>query len=39
MTHFAIDPAQNEVSREVRTTVRIPGHDAGRLFQGWGPKV
>jgi hypothetical protein len=38
MTYFAVDPTQNEVSRELRTTVRLPGHAASRLFQGWGPK-
>lgn len=37
MTYFATDPAQNETSRELRTTVRLPAQ-AGRIFQGWGPK-
>lgn len=38
MTYLAADPTQNEASRELRTTVRIPAQTAGRIFQGWGPK-
>ncbi len=38
MTYFVNDPAQNETSRELRTTVRLPAPAAGRIFQGWGPK-
>ena len=38
MTYFAADPSQNERSRELRTTVRLPGQMESRLFEGWGPK-
>lgn len=38
MTYTAITPIENETSRELRTTVRLPGQTDSRVFQGWGPK-
>jgi hypothetical protein len=38
MTYLAMNPSENEIHRELRTTVRMPDQTASRLFQGWGPK-
>jgi hypothetical protein len=38
MTYSAANLSENEIARELRTTVRVPAQTASRLFQGWGPK-
>jgi hypothetical protein len=38
MTYLAIG-RNDENSRDIRPTVRVPDQAGNGLFQGWGPKV
>jgi hypothetical protein len=38
MTYLAMNPTENETTRELRTTVRLLAQPSSLLFQGWGPK-